>query len=869
MSTSQYSIRSSSFVVRAALLLIVAACGAGRLRADDTAARSGTIAGTISTQNGSVRLPGVVVVVHGEADGELPQPVSDGNGTFTIPDLPPGRYTLSAALDGFQAVEMSVTVAAGATVSLTLDLPFALTEHVDVVARTIVSASDSLATTETVENKETQLFAPGEGIQTAVRLTPGVIELSSGDSIDGARPNQASLQLGAATLVDPSTNLSRVTLPSDGIDSVSVMSNPYEVEFGRFSSGLVMLQTRRAGDDWKVRVNNLEPNLRVKRYTVLNVDGVVSWKPSVEFGGPIIKDRVFMEQTGQYYYQSTDINSRPENELRTNKWVSSLTRIDANLSERHSLVFSAGFVPGSVSNATLGTFTPPAATPDIDNHFGQGMMTERAQVGGQTFLESTLQYHTYDTSVQTKGLARMQLLPDNTLGNFFNRQNRSTTSFQWVETASSTHSGPLGVHAMKVGIDLLQTSYEGTSQSRAILVKREDGTLARRLAFGGIQTKQSVHGTDFAAFAQDRLQPGPRWWVEFGGRLDRDAVTGHTGATPRVGAAVLLDETGNSVLRGGVGVFYERTPLVAGAFGDFESAFDTRYEADGVTPVGPAVLYTHVTDPNLQVARSTAWDVAYDKRLNRMLALRLGVLGRQGSRELVVDPVRTDTAAALLLSSTGESSYLQEEVNLHVTRGSASRRQHVVHPFVRAAGSERSGLFLRRGTRADHRIERVRAGVRGCAQPAVRPRPRHAGRPLAGARDARLAQRAAVFDRQRHTRLRRAEKRPAVPDLSARRRRRRTPADRGEDASMGRAPRRQRAELVPAGRRPGEPGRVRLRPLLQLPLPRVPHPRTVREVSRDRDHVRAAETQRPQRLMEGNGSSTLCELRASVASSAI
>jgi len=234
----------SSFVVHAVLLLIVTAFGARGLCAEEPDTRAGTITGTVSTQNGAVRLPGVVVVVRREAAGELPQSVSDGDGRFTIPDLPPGLYRLSAALDGFQAVEMSAIVTGGAIVTLALELPIAVTEHVDVVARTVVSASNSLATTETVDSKETQLLAPGEGIQTAVRLTPGVIELSGGDSIDGARPNQAGLQLGAATLVDPATNLSRVTLPADGIDSVSVMANPYEVEFGRFSSGLVMIQTR-------------------------------------------------------------------------------------------------------------------------------------------------------------------------------------------------------------------------------------------------------------------------------------------------------------------------------------------------------------------------------------------------------------------------------------------------------------------------------------------------------------------------------------------------------------------------------------------------------------------------------------------------
>ena len=188
--------RSLWFVLRAALWLIVTTGGAGHLRAEETGAQTGTIAGTVSTQNGSVRLPGVVVVVKGEAGGDLPPPVSDGDGTFLIPGLPPGRYTLTAALDGFQPVEMSVTVAAGATVSLTLDLPFAVAEQVDVVARTVVSASDSLATTETVDNKETQLLAPGEGIQTAVRLTSGVIETSGGDSITARGPTRPACSSG-------------------------------------------------------------------------------------------------------------------------------------------------------------------------------------------------------------------------------------------------------------------------------------------------------------------------------------------------------------------------------------------------------------------------------------------------------------------------------------------------------------------------------------------------------------------------------------------------------------------------------------------------------------------------------------------------
>ena len=95
------------------------------------------------------------------------------------------------------------------------------------------------------------------------------------------------------------------TLPDGAIDSVSVLPNPYAVEYGRFSSGLVVIQTRRAGDEWKVRLNNLDPTFRSKRHQDLyNINGISGWGPRLELGGPIVKNKVFLEQSAQYRYLS-------------------------------------------------------------------------------------------------------------------------------------------------------------------------------------------------------------------------------------------------------------------------------------------------------------------------------------------------------------------------------------------------------------------------------------------------------------------------------------------------------------------------------------------------------------------------------------
>ncbi len=59
----------------------------------------------------------------------------------------------------------------------------------------------------------------------------GVIEVPGGDSIDGGRPYQAGMQVGAATLIDPATNLSRMPLPAGARFGNGAAESRHEVEF--------------------------------------------------------------------------------------------------------------------------------------------------------------------------------------------------------------------------------------------------------------------------------------------------------------------------------------------------------------------------------------------------------------------------------------------------------------------------------------------------------------------------------------------------------------------------------------------------------------------------------------------------------------
>src|SRR5262249_51191256 len=270
--------------------------------------------------------------------------------------------------------------------------------------------------------------------------------------------------------------LVHLTLPDDAIDSVAVMPNPYAVEYGRFSSGLVMIQTRRGGDSWHARVDNLSPTFRPKRHKELfTVAGISSFGPNGASGGPTLKPRLFLAQTVQYRYSTADVPSRPEDERRTTHWVSAFTRLDANVSPRHSLVVTAGLSPGVTTFASLGTFTPPAASVDTHDRVQHGTVTERSLWSDRIVSESTVQLRGYRGEVSPQGSAPMELRPDITLGNFFNRQIRTPTTFQVIQTVSGTARRRTGLHLYKVGLDVLANDYDGTSSSRPMLIERPDG----------------------------------------------------------------------------------------------------------------------------------------------------------------------------------------------------------------------------------------------------------------------------------------------------------------------------------------------------------------------------------------------------------
>ena len=309
--------------------------------------------------------------------------------------------------------------------------------------------------------------------------------------------------------------------------------------------------------------------------------------------------------------------------------------------------------------------------------------------------------------------------------------------------------------------------------------------------------------------------------------------------TPRVGTAVLLNASGSAVLRGGFGLFYERTPSAAGTFDTFESALDTRFASDGVTPLGPAVRFAHRTAPDLETPRSRTWDLAYDHRLNPMWSLHFGVIDREGRHELILDPVQTASSAELRLSSTGRSSYREAEAGIHFTHG---------------PGFDLNVSYARSAARGDlnaftNYFDTVLWPVVGA----------NAYGPSAADAPHRLFARGRAMPNPRWLLLGIADWRSGLPysavnetldfvgprnqlalsDLCASGAWRRASLQDLQAAALDRRPRLQRAERVPADRRAGQHRLAALRVVLQLRVPPVPPAGPLRALVHGRETAKA------------------------------
>lgn len=654
-----------------ALLLLLGLCTA---RAAVALPATAVVSGTISTLDGKVRLPGVVVqllTTTGEAVGET---VSDGAGQYRLEAPRAGVYRLKTSIEGFHPADQPVQLAEGATRTVDIDLRLIEIEQtVDVTptADTPLNLAKPLAPAESIDGRTLSTSAMSSGsVAAELRWLPGVSAYGREWAIKGGRPNQIGLQVEGAQVVDPAAGTSPVQLPGDAVNSIQVLANPYAVEFGRFSSGVIVVSTRSGGNKWSATVNNFLPAFILARGgNPFHIIGIESVDPRVAIGGPILKNRLFLAQSTQFRYESGEVASRPQDERKISKSLSSFTRLDYVVSERNTLTGMLTLAPENSDWFNLSTFNPPEVTADLTQRVYRGGLSNTAQLPHAMVLETLAHFTHYGTAVDGHGPSpEMFLAPEGNYGTYYARQNRKANAYQASAALSWFTSGVAGEHLFKAGVDLLASTLKGGLFTHPINILRENGTRTRRLT--SAEATGELGATDIAAFAQDRWHVNNHLLLEYGLRIERDGVFRRVNVIPRVGIAIALDPDRNATIRGGFGYFYERTPLMAAAFPSVGDLTETAYGPDGTSVLGTPTVYGHRLGDDMQTPRSATWNIGYEHRLTPWASVRANHLQREGRHELVLNiggtaPGRGD----IELASSGTSAYSDTEVGARFKRG--------------------------------------------------------------------------------------------------------------------------------------------------------------------------------------------------------
>lgn len=613
------------------------------------------------------------------SNGEVVQAtLSDDAGNFMLSGLTAGRYEILVELKGFEPVRQFIEVKDQSVARIEIQLDVArIRESVEVHSEKPEDLKPS-ASGESLEGRLLDL-APlsGDNFQALLPLMPGVVRTIDGRiSFKGAQPTQSGLLVGSVDATDVSTGNFGYELPVDAIETLDVLPNPYSTEFGRFSSGVAQIETSRGDNKWRFGLNNFIPRLKWRDGTIM---GIGSITPRLTFRGPLVKDRLFLAQSMRYRRTVTRVPGLPvfENDQVLESYES-FSRIDANLASNHTLTATAAIFPRKLGNVGLNSFNPIEVVPDHRQRGYAFALADSFAVSPTLILDTVVSFKRYDADIRPHGDAAMRLTVEGNRGNFFNRQERRTRSLQFAHAVTSEHAGDWGAHLLKIGVDVLHASLDGASQSRPVEVYDSGGGLVSRITFSP-RSSQRVRSTDFAVYAQDGWRINDRFRLDLGLRLDRDDVHDRLNFSPRAGFALALRKEGRSVIRGGAGIFYDRTPLNVGAFQSYETREITRWTGANA---GVAVSYPHVVHAPLTSPRSFIWNLEYNHRFTKTLMLKVNHFRRRGSHELILDPWEEDGRGELRLASQGRSRYWETEVSFRYYRDETHK---LIWSYVRSS----------------------------------------------------------------------------------------------------------------------------------------------------------------------------------------
>ena len=629
-------------------------------------------------------VPGVQVQLKLAAE-TIASAETDPKGHAEFTGLKPAHYQITAAKDGFETLQqqdLDLSQGASTSIELTLIPSTARRESIEVKGTVAPVEQGSSPPAELPANSVKELPNRPATVADALPMVPGVVRTPGGGlQISGSAEHRSALIVNSADVTDPATGQFGLTVPIDSVETVNVFQTPFLAEYGRFTAGLVSVETRRGGEKWKWELNDPFPEFRIRSW---QMRGLRDATPRFNAEGPIIAGKLYFSEGFEYTIRKTEVFTLPfpQNQKRT-EGVNSFAQIDWIASSKQLVTATVHIAPQHMDGVNMNYFNPQPTSPDESAHTYTGTLADRLTLGGG-LLENTLSTTRFDARVWGLGPQDLTLTPGGNYGNFFAQQDRDASRYAWSSTWSPASVARWGTHNFKLGSYIALSSDDGQVTEHPIDIQNSSNQLIERITFtGGLPFQRS--DTEIAFFGQDHWLVSPTLAIDLGIRTESQEVSESFRVAPRAGIAWTPFPSTGTVLRAGFGWFYDRVPLNVYSFDHYPSQVITLFSPNGGILGGPFTYLNALGQVNVQSPlvfqepaagnfspRSASGSIQIEQPLSKYLKLRVGYLQNQSAGLVILNPMAPDPLTKIganVLTGDGQSRYRQFEVTARVRVG--------------------------------------------------------------------------------------------------------------------------------------------------------------------------------------------------------
>lgn len=479
--------------------------------------------------------------------------------------------------------------------------------------------------------------------------------------VTGAETYQTRVLFDGSDITQPANGQLLLRVSTDAFRSIDVQTTRIAAQYGKSSGGVLELNTATADDHFRFAVTDFIPSLQNRNGPVLD-----KVNPRIGFSGPIRKGRVWFYEATDAEYANIIEKQLPPGMNHDVYWrLGNLFKLQANSTSRNIVTSSFNFSYDHDQHSGMSLQNPPDATPAVTEPMYLASVKDQYYFSSGRLLEVAFTFNRYDLEQDPRGTEPYFINPDTAGGRYYLRAHTQADRWQLYSNLFFKPKVWHGNHQFKIGVDLDRLSYDFNFRRQPISYLREveppppggcqlvvPSPCSRYSAFTGPSIGE-LHNAEFSGYSQDRWLITNRLLLEAGLRFDWDELVRDPLFSPRLAGTYVFNESGNTKVSAGIGIFYDATPMFLFARPEAGGRTDIFYNSTGGLKAGPVSSIFSIDRSRVQAPHYVNWSVGLEQKLPGLIYLRTEFIQRRGTNGLAynwINPVD--------LADSGVTDYL-------------------------------------------------------------------------------------------------------------------------------------------------------------------------------------------------------------------